>query len=177
MNKKSIKKILSIFLFVAFAFSTFSIIKAKAGTKAFTLTDASISDKSASVTANVAISGENVLSKVTFKNVNDYIVYKLTFKNNDGVDYTIKGITDNNTNENVKYEYEQYKDETIKAGATKDILVKVIYNKEVTDVDKRDAKDAVKLSFEIADPSGNTLVANIYCNCCNFYNWYYCTSC
>ena len=164
MNKKSTKKILSLFLVLTFVFSLFGILKAAASTKTFTLINASVSEKSADTTASVSLKDSNVTTKVTFKKVNDYVVYKLTFKNNDSVDYTIKGITDNNSNEYVTYEYDQHKDETVKAGGTKDILVKVIYSKEVTDVEKRDAKDAVKLSFEIQDPNGNAVVADTVIN-------------
>nr|MCR5787771.1 InlB B-repeat-containing protein [Bacilli bacterium] len=93
--------------------------------------------------------------------VNDYVIYKLTFKNNESKDYIIKGITDNNSNEYVSYEYDQYKNETIKAGETKDILVKVTYVKEVTDASKRDSNGTVKLSFDIEDEDGNAVVSNV----------------
>lgn len=164
MNKKLGKKILSLFLIITFVFSAFGIVRATADSKAFTLTDAKIKEKSDAVEATVSVSDGKVVNNLTFHKVNDYIIYTLTFKNNDSKDYVIKGITDNNASEYVSYDYDQHKDETIKAGETKDILVKVTYKKEVTDADKRDSKDPVTLSFEIEDTEGNTVTSNIVIN-------------
>lgn len=164
MNKKFFKKILSLILIVTFVFSAFGIVKATAETKAFTLTDASIKEKSDTVEASVSVKDGSVLNNLTFHKLNDYIIYTLTFKNNDTKDYIIKGITDNNGSEYVKYEYDQYADETIKAGETKNIELKVSYIKEVTDIDERSIKDSVKLSFDIEDKDGNKVVANVIVN-------------
>lgn len=164
MNKKIAKKMLSLFLIITFVFSAFGIIKATADTTAFTLTDATIKEKSDKVESDVSVSNGSVTNNLTFHKVNDYIVYKLTFKNNDSKDYVIKGISDNNSNEHIKYEYDQYANETIKAGETKDILVKVTYVKEVTDITKRNTSDPVKLSFEIEDVDGNKVVSNVTVN-------------
>lgn len=162
--KKSVKKILSLFLIITFVFSAFGIIKATADTTAFTLTDATVKEKSDKVESDISVSNGNVTNNLTFHKLNDYIVYKLTFKNNDTKDYVIKSISDNNSNEHIKYEYDQYTNETIKAGETKDILVKVTYVKEVTDINKRNTTDPVKLSFEIEDTDGNKVVSNVTVN-------------
>ena len=164
MNKKFYKKILSLILILTFVFSAFGIVRATAETKAFTLTNAKIKEKSDTVEASASIKDGNVVTDLTFHKLNDYIIYTLTFKNNDSKDYTIKGITDNNGNEYVKYEYDKHAGETIKAGDTKDIELKVSYVKEVTDLSKRSSKDSVKLSFEIEDEEGNTVTANVVVN-------------
>lgn len=164
MNRKSIKKILSLFLIITFVFSAFGIVKATADTATFTLTGATIKEKDATVEADITVSGGNIVNDLTFHKLNDSITYTLTFKNNDSKDYIIKGISDNNSNEYLKYEYDQHADETIKAGETKDIELKVTYIKEVTDTSKRNATDTVKLSFDIEDTEGNKLVSNVTIN-------------
>ena len=58
------------------------------------------------VHGNPSFDNMQVNSNVDFFDVGDYIKYRLTFKNNDDLNYYIDNINDNNSNQNIKYEYE-----------------------------------------------------------------------
>ena len=99
--KKSIKISLLICCILTFIFSIISINKALAKVDIFKLNNVSISDKSDDVEAKIdSFDKSNIKTDITYHKINDYVVYKLTIKNNDSKDYTIKSIANSNTNNN-----------------------------------------------------------------------------
>ena len=77
------------------------------------------------VVNDVSFDNMVVKSKVNFFNQGDYVIYKITVKNNDSVNYVIDKITDDNTNTELKYEFEY--DKTLKHESEKEILLKITY--------------------------------------------------
>jgi len=164
MKHKLNKKIFAICFLFLFIFSIFKIGKGFAETKAFSLVDATIKEKSDTAKASISKEDDKIVSDVTFHKVSDYVIYKLSFKNLDNQDYTIKSIKDDNINPYVVYSYDEHKDEVIKAGETKDVLVKVSYENSVTNTDKRESNDKVTFSFNLVDKYGNHVESNISIN-------------
>ena len=163
MKKFAFKKVLSVFLLLLYATAIIIISridKVSADIKVFQLVNAKIAEKSENAKVDVKFNEKSVNTNFTFHKINDYIVYNLTFKNNDKKDYIIKGIYDDNENPYVIYSYEQFKDQKIKAGGTITIPVKITYDSEVNDLDKRNISDTVKFSFNIMDKEGNMVIAN-----------------
>ena len=168
LKKLPYKKILFIFSLVMYVFAIVIISRigrVSADIKVFQLTKAKIVEKSDTAEAKIGINKEgNIDTDFTFHKVNDYIVFNLAFKNNDDKDYYIRSIIDDNTNPHVVYEYDQHKNETIKAGKSINIQVKLTYDDEVKDLTKRNIKDEVKFSFDIEDIQGNKVVSNVPTN-------------
>ncbi len=77
------------------------------------------------INEDVTIKENEIISNVNFYDEGDYITYKLTIKNNNDKNYTIKEITDNNESEYLEIEYDY--DEYLKAEEEKEILLKITY--------------------------------------------------
>ena len=167
-KKLPYKKILSIFLLVMYVFAIVIISRigrVSADIKAFQLTRAKVVEKSDTAEANITIDREdNINTNFTFHKVNDFIIFDLSFKNNDDKDYYIRSIMDDNTNPHIIYDYDQHKNEVIKAGKSINIRVKLTYDDEVKDLTKRNIKDDVKFSFDIEDAYGNKVLSNVPTN-------------
>ncbi|MBO4245342.1 MAG: InlB B-repeat-containing protein [Bacilli bacterium] len=162
-KKIAFKKVLTVCLLLLYASAIIIISridKVAADIKVFQLVNAKIAEKSEKAQVDVKFNEKTVNTNFTFHQVNDYIIYNLTFKNNDKKDYIIKEIYDDNENPYVIYSYDQFKDKKIKAGGTITIPVKITYDSEVNDLDKRHISDSVKFSFNIMDKEGNMVIAN-----------------
>ena len=163
--KRSIKISLLICFILTFIFSIISVNRALAKVDIFKLDNISISDKSDDVEAKIdSFDKSNVKTDITYHKINDYVVYKLTIKNNDSKDYTIKSIVNSNINNNISYEYDTYENEIIKSNSTKDIYIKTIYKNKLTDISKRDTNNEVKLVFTFIDDKGNEVEKDIKVN-------------
>ena len=63
-------------------------------------------DKSDTITINTtATSGLTITPKITFHNVSDYVIYKITFTGTDLSNYEIAKVADNNTSEYIQTSY------------------------------------------------------------------------
>ena len=63
-------------------------------------------DKSDTITVNTTTtSGLTITPKITFHNVSDYVIYKITFSGTDISKYEIAKVADNNTSEYIKTSY------------------------------------------------------------------------
>ena len=83
----------------------FFAIKASANQTVFKLTGVSITEKSNDVIASVDdFDSDDIKLDAEFHRINDYITYKLIIKNTSSHDYTLKTISDNNTNSYIAYE-------------------------------------------------------------------------
>ena len=168
INSRNLLIIKCIFLFELIAvliFSLFNIGKVFASEKAFTLTNALIIEKTEGVTANVSsFNDDSINSDIEFHRLNDYVIYKLTITNNSSEDYNINTIFDNNKDSNILYEYESNQNIEFKSKTSKDILLKVIYNKELSDINKRIKNNEFKLSFSLVDKDGKEVPEDIIIN-------------
>lgn len=155
--RKKLKKfnkinLLTYLFFAVFVISIFVSVKVFAQIEEIKLSDVEIVEKSSGVTGDITSTTSNeVKDTITFHKLNDYVVYKIKVKNNLDKNIAILSISDNNTNEHVSYEYDKHENEIFNAGDSFDLLVKVTYVKEVTDMTKRDQSSDVKLTINYDD--------------------------
>ena len=115
------KRFLKITLFTIILFLV-GIIKVSADEN-IAITDVNLEEKSEYVIINEEVSVDNnkITSNVVFYDEGDYVIYKLTIKNNDNQDYKIEDILDDNTSEYLSFEY-SYDDGVLKAKSSKDFV-------------------------------------------------------
>ena len=157
-NKKQIitKRILLACLFVMSLFAAFNLGKALASVNNIIIKDAVITDKSGTTDASITSFDKNSLeTNITYHNVNDYVDFKVTIKNNDSKKYTIMTISDDNTNSNIVYDYDKHENEDLNSGDELDINIKVTYKNAVNDKNGRDVNGDVKFKITFVDEDGN----------------------
>ena len=112
--------------------SIFSIKNVSADTPDIVIKDMSISEKSGTIIVNdYGFSGTTMNSYVTFYDIGDYVTYKVVLKNNTSNTYSINGLTDNNENSNVTYEYNSNEEKVLEANKELDIYITVKYTTEL----------------------------------------------
>lgn len=123
-----------------------------ADTLPFNVVNAEISDKSETTTGTItSFSNDEIINNITFHKVNDYINYKLNIKSNLNKEITILSITDNNTNPYVEYQYDKKENKKVLANSSFELLVRVIYKNELTNITKRNQTNNVKLTIKYLD--------------------------
>ena len=165
LKNKMLKKILCFSFILMLIFSVYKIGKVWASSDVFEITDASISEKSDTVEASIdSFENNTIKSSVTYHKVNDYVVYKITIKNQGSEDYTIKEIFDDFEDDYLIWEYDKHQNDTFKSGTSKEILLKIIYKKEVSDINQREDSNRGKLSFRFLDEDGKEIDGDIDIN-------------
>lgn len=151
--KKFVKTRLFTLLFtITLIVSFFMGINAFAETNVFKISNATITDKSTTVSGSITdVESDEVENNFIFHQVGDYVVYKITLKNIKGNDLTIVSITDDNTNPYIVYDYDKHENEDIKDGETLDFIVEATYKNEVTDISKRNQSNNVKFIINYID--------------------------
>ncbi len=106
------------------------------------LENVSIADKSDTVTVSEPVINDNdeVISDIVFNQLDDFVVYAITIKNNDSSPYSIKSIADNNKNKNVGIEY-SYSKEEIASNESAVINMTIKYSNELKNVDSIELND------------------------------------
>ena len=154
-NKKNIqfvfKRILLACLFVVSIFSAFNFGKALASIDDIVITNATIVDKSTTTDATITnFNRDGLETSVIYRNVNDYVDFLITIKNNDSKKYTVKTITDNNSNPNIVYEYDKHENEDFNSGSELDLSIKATYKTSITNKNDREVNefDGIEKSLE-----------------------------
>ena len=128
------KKIIFILLMIV---SIFGIINVKAETKNIELTKIDVLEKSSTITVvEPVISNNEITSSITFNQVDDYVEFKLTLKNNETDKIKITNISDNLENENIKIDYTYDNNNFIESGKEATINVKMTYKTKLVNEDK-----------------------------------------
>ena len=141
---------------IMLAFSVLNISRVLAGVEKINITNAVISDKSSATEASITSFDNNrVVTDVKYHSVNEYVEYTVTIKNNDSKKYTIKTITDNNTDPYIEYTYDKHENEVLDAGTKKDIAVKATYKTEVTNINQRTANDDTEIKITFIEEDGS----------------------
>ena len=154
-KKIKIKRIMALVLVLMLGFSLFNIGKVLASSETFSLENVNISDKSDGVVASItSFDNSSINSNIEFYNLNDYVVFDLKIKNNSNQDYTIESISDNNPNTYILYEYEKHQNEKFGANSILNLPIKISYNKEVTNMDKRNLHDSTSIRIKIIGEDG-----------------------
>ena len=148
-NKLSILFIFTVMisvLFIGKVFASSNIIK---------LTNIQIKDQTSGVDASIdSYNANTVNTSNDYHAVNNYVEYILTILNTDSKPYSIKSISDTNTNPNIKYDYYDYKDKILKPNSTVQILIRETYNTENADLTNRSSSNSVKFLFNLVDEDG-----------------------
>ncbi len=159
--------VLSVLVFtVSFITSLASTTSVIAEAAKFKIKAAEITTMSAGATG--AITGfddSTIASEVSFYKLNDSATFKVTLENTDSVDHVIKGISDNNSNENISYSYDNHADETITAGSAFDFVFTAKYVKSVADMSKRAQSLSVEFAIQftdIAEPETISITPNTH---------------
>lgn len=122
--------------------------------------DVKVSEKSDNVvTSDIEFNDNSTTTNIEFKELNDYITYKITLKNNDNKKYNIEDIIDDNDNENIKVTY-KYDDKEINAKDTQDIYVTLKYDKKLINKRQITLSD-LTITLNLVDESGNKVTSNI----------------
>ena len=141
---KYVKKLL-IILLILLSFSTNPVYAIGTSIKSIKIKDRSSTIK----LENPTINNNRINAKILFKNIGDYVTYELTLKMNTS-EYTIKDVTDNNSNKNIKstYTYSGNK-----------VYMTLKYENELTQALEL---DEIELNVVIEDVDGNedTLIIN-----------------
>lgn len=129
-------KIINRFLFsLLLIVSIFGLSNVQAATKNIEVKEISLKDKSGTITVIDPVLNENeVTSNITFNQVDDFVTFELTLKNNESEKYKVKSVTDNNTNENIKTEY-TFSEDYIESGATGKVTIKLTYKNKLINQD------------------------------------------
>lgn len=162
---RKMRFLFTISLAMVFLSCVFFAIKASANQTIFKLTSVSINEKSADVITTIDdFDSDDINLNVEFHRIDDYIVYKLVLKNTSDNDYTLKTISDNNSNSYISYEYDKHENEVIKSGDSLEILLKAIYKNEQTDITNRNQIENFKLLFSFENEDGVPVDGNIDIN-------------
>lgn len=165
MQLKKNKKVLIIFLLILFLFSTFRVVEALTSESLLQITNVEILNKSDTADiVDVNFSKNEVQPKVVYHQTGEFITYKLTIKNCQNKNYTIKSIKDNNTNECFSYEYENYAGIKVTAQDEFSISIKETYIKSITNISKRDQKFSVGVIIVLQDEDNNVIEQQINFN-------------
>ncbi|MBR2712853.1 MAG: InlB B-repeat-containing protein [Bacilli bacterium] len=129
----NVKKILKTLIIV---FSLLYIVNVKADTKNIFVDSISVKDKSGTISVvDPVLESNEVTSNITFNQIDDFVTFELTIKNNEDEKYKITSIKDNNTNENISLEY-NHEEDYISKGETTTVTIKIKYKKQLVNVEE-----------------------------------------
>lgn len=156
LSKKAFNKILILVTLAIFFASIFKVGVTLASTDSFEITGAEISLKSETTEVNnFSYQKSKIISSVVFHKVGDSVVYRIKLKNNEDKNYTIKGISDDNQNEYIAYEYNKYEGQKINSKEEMTFEIVEKYIKEITNMSERESNLAVNFKFVLEDDEGN----------------------
>lgn len=163
-NKIIYTRLFTLIFGILFITSLFMCSNAFAEAKPFELKDATISDKSGTVTGDItSFNSDEIKNDITFHKLNDSVTYKLVIKSNISKNITILSITDDNNNEYISYEYDKHENKELNSQSTFDFLVTAIYKKELTDITKRNQSSSIKFTINYLDNNeekSDTIIIN-----------------
>ncbi len=162
MKNNIVKKLFLILFLMGFLFSVFGIGKIIAEEPTFILSNAVIDSKSTGVDANIVrFDNDELVTNTTFHALNDYVAYILTIKNTSDTKYKLVLVNDNNSSNNVVYEYEYNQNEDLLPGSSVDVLLKITYKNENNNMNNRDQNLSTNISFIMEDENGNVVSGEV----------------
>ena len=154
--KKIFKKTTILLLVICTLVSIINILKVSAEEPRFILSEANIIEKSDEVDSTISsFSGDSLNIETTFHKLNEYVNYKLTIKNNSDENYKLISVSDNNSNDYIKNEYEYTENEELSGNNTIDINMKSIYENELDNINNRNQIEEFIISIVFEDEEGN----------------------
>ncbi|MBR5662238.1 MAG: InlB B-repeat-containing protein [Bacilli bacterium] len=101
---------------------------------------------------NPTVKDNKISSEITFNNVNDFVTFEVTLKNNEHIKYFIEKISDDNKNSNITITYD-YDNKEITEDGNKKITIKFSYNKQVEQGEDLSFDD-VKITLDLTKENG-----------------------
>ena len=158
------KKIFTGFVFLI-SFVMVSILMSpmvNAASKDIEVTNIKVKDKSGTITVEEpTISNGEISSGIKFNEIDDFVTFELTLKNNESDKYKITSIEDNNENENIELEYD-YDEDYIDENKTAKIRIKMTYKNKLVNQNMSLKDLSIKLNFEKEDGTSSNIVINPY---------------
>ena len=148
-------------IFLLFILVFVGITNVSAATKNIEVTNIEVKDKSGTITVvDPVFESNEVTSNITFNQIDDFVTFELTLKNNESEKYKITSITDNNTNENIQVEYSFSKD-FINTGDTSKVTLKLTYKNKLLNVDQISLNDlTIKINLVNEDGDSEEIIIN-----------------
>lgn len=164
VGSRKFKKIMLVIFSVLLLVSVFNIGTVFAGEKTFKVQSAIISEKSDGVEAKInSFDNDDVNADVVFHKLDDYVIFKITIQNTTNKKYTIRSVKDNESSNEIDFEYDSYEGEEISKKGTIDFYVKEVYENEAN-IQSRIQGKGVKLSFVMVDENGNVVSDDLIIN-------------
>lgn len=153
-----------IFLMFLITLSLFSVTNVSAASKNIELVGIDIVDKSNTISVDEpVISSNEITSSIKFNELNDYVDYKLTLKNNENERLKIESINDNLENENIEILYTFDSSNYINSNDTTIVNVKMVYKNQLINVDKIEIND-LKIILNLVSEEGNSSSSDFMIN-------------
>ena len=144
-----VKVLVSLVLVITMLFSVLNIFNVVAKESEVLLTNVTITNISDGSEASVTdFENTKIVTNIVFHKLNDSVSYRLTIKNNGDNEKTITDITDDNTNQNIVFEYDKHIGETIAPEEEINIDVEAIYKNETEDNEVFDKEIKFIFTFE-----------------------------
>lgn len=145
-----------------FLFSIFKIGHTFAANETLSLTNVEIVNKSPTVdVSSITYENKIITNDITFHKLGDVVTYRITVKNNESKNYTIKSINDDNTNEYITYEYDSYVGTKLNSNEEKAFDITAKYSYKLNDISKREQSFSVTFLFNLEDENGNNKTEKI----------------
>ncbi len=145
-----------VFLTLLVLLTIFSFINVNAASKNIELVGIDIEDKSENIIVDEpVISSNEITSSIRFNELNDYVNFKLTLKNNENEKLKIESIDDNLENDNIEILYTFNSDNFISPNDTTVINVKMNYKNQLLNVDKLEIND-LKIILNLVSEDGDS---------------------
>ena len=153
------------FLFgLAILCSIFFMVNVSAEENTIFIESLTIEDKSDNVILNeeTTIDGNTIKSNLSFKDKNDYIIYKLILKNNSDKTYSIENILDDNQNKAFLYTY-QFDDKEFKSNEEKVVYLTIKYDEisadsELDENNTYHLESTNKITIQLKEVSYNSII-------------------
>ena len=146
--KRNNINIFTVFFAILFVISLFFSISTFAEVSPFKIESATIVEESNDVLGDITdFNDEEILNNIVFHKLNDSVTYKLVIKNNKDNEITILGISDDNNNEFIEYEYDKHENEKLDVNSSFDLLIKTTYKNLLTDINNRNQTNKVKFTI------------------------------
>lgn len=105
----------------------------------------------------------SISSDVTFRNIDDFVTYKIVLKNTGNKNYKLKVTEEYDSDSSITYE-SNYSDEQFNSQEQKEIYVTAKYTKSIEDISKRIQNGKANIILELEDEDGKTTEESIIIN-------------
>lgn len=152
-NNEFIKKIIILLLLFICLFSNSNVM---AQSNIISLINVKVHDKSDTTIVNdVNYDNLSISSDVTFHNVNDYVTYEITLKNNTRKNYILKSLTTTSNNDYVIYSCTNCSALNVPKEGEIKVLLTSKYMTQVQNINERTQNNEFDLQLKLIDENGN----------------------